>query len=93
MSLESIGTRRAFSTVFLYNIATNTYTSLNDPMGENVLLAAFPGNNVVERAYRGSKDGTFAGFFYNGLTYTPIIDPLAGTGQYGATNAGGIDGK
>ena len=92
MSLESIGTRRAFSTVSLITLQPTRTLRLTTLWAKMLSLFYLLGRRRGT-VLGGPLYGASGGFFYNGSTYTPIIDPLAGTGQYGATNACGIDGN
>ena len=72
---------------FLYNISTDTYITLADPLGTGgTVVTGVSGNNVVGYYY--SSTGAH-GFFYDGSTYFTLDDPLATNGTY----ATGISGN
>ena len=75
---------------FIYNINTNSYSSLYDPLAtEGTYAYGIDGSNVVG-SYENSN-GVF-GFLYNGNTYTTLSDPLATPTNEG-TQARGISGN
>jgi hypothetical protein len=60
----------------LYNISTNTYTTLDDPLATNGTTAyGIDGSNIVGEYIGGNN--SYEGFLYNGSTYTTFDDSLA----------------
>jgi hypothetical protein len=75
---------------FLYNVAANTYSTLNDPLATDGTFAyGIDGSNIVGMY---AIANTAFGFVYNGSAYTTLIDPLA-QATVGGTQARGISGN
>jgi len=86
---HSVGAYTYFSPAqgFLYDMITNSYTTLDDPLATNgTVLNGISGNTIVG----GYEDGTGDhGFLYDGTSYTTLDDPLATKGTF----ANGINGN
>jgi hypothetical protein len=80
---------------FLYNIASNTWTTLANPFvhgsGYGTVAFDISGSNIVGTFY--NSDGVNHGFLYNGSTWMTLNDPNAGSASGQGTYAVGIEGN
>ncbi len=72
---------------FIYN--GSSYVTLDYPGASNTYAYGISGSNIVGY-YQTGKNSAFQGFRYNGVTYTALNDPLAGSLQ--GTEVTGISG-
>jgi len=82
---------------FIYNTATNAWTTINYPGGDPTIALGVDGNNVVGYYYPYSSSGPIPakGFVYNiaSQSWATLVDPSAGTGPTGLTELTGISGN